>query len=481
LSIRYKQRIQSIRDPLLFLHTLENHRIKNGEIVKIHTNEGVRTGQVLMVNENVVSIQIIEGAAGITTQQTTCVFSNEIFKVGVSREMLGRTFNGLGLALKGKTLLPEKKIPINGNPINPYRREYPKDVIQTGISSFDCLNTLVRGQKLPIFSGQGLPHNKLIAQIVTESEVTTNEPFVVIFCGIGLLQEDALFFEHKFEEKGSSRVISFLNLASDPIIERLLVTRVALTTAEFLAFEHDMHVLVILNDMTNYAEALREVSNVKAEIPARKGFPGYMYSDFAALYERAGRIKGRKGSITQIPLISMPNDDISHPIPDLTGYITEGQIVLSRELHKQNLFPPIYPLSSLSRLMKDAIEGNTREDHADLASQLYFCYSRGLEVRELESIIGLESLSKIDKSYLKFSNLFEKEFIDQGELARSFTETLNLAWKILGKAFEKNNLIRIKKEYIIKYFPETSKKISKSKQKAAKLEQNESKSEEVFL
>ena len=331
-------------------------------------------------------------------------YYTQVFKETEGEHPSIRAAKALARTLDEMTIyiLPEELRDINGEPMNPVRRAYPKDVIQTGISSFDCLNTLVRGQKLPIFSGQGLPHNQLVAQIVNNAKVTTNEPFVTIFCGIGILAEDALYFQNKFEERGATNVISFINLASDPTIERLLVPKIALTTAEFLAFKHDMHVLVVMTDITNYAESLREISNVKGEIPARKGFPGYMYSDFASIYERAGRIRGKKGSITQIPVISMPNDDITHPIPDLTGYITEGQIVLSREYHQKGLFPPIYPLASLSRLMKDAIgKDSTREDHADVSSQLYASYSKALEIRELESIIGTESLSDIDKRAFK--------------------------------------------------------------------------------
>jgi len=443
-------------DPLVYMKPLPNHNIKNGSVVKIKTKDGeIRTGQVLTASRDVVVIQVVEGSFGLTLGTTSITFLDEVFKVGVSREMMGRRFNGIGEPIDGgDPILPEMLLDINGEPMNPVTRDYPKDVIQTGISSFDCLNTLVRGQKLPIFSGQGMPHNRLVAQIVNNAKVRTNDPFVVIFCGIGLLSEQALFFQKKFEERGSTKVISFINLASDPTIERLLIPRVALTTAEFLAFQRDMHVLVVLSDITNYAEALREVSNVKGEIPARKGFPGYMYSDFASIYERAGRIKGKKGSITQIPVISMPNDDITHPIPDLTGYITEGQIVLSRNYHQQNLFPPIYPLSSLSRLMKDAIgKDNTREDHGDVSSQLYACYSKALEIRELESIIGTESLSEIDKQYLTFANLFEQIFINQGDTERSFEKTFYLAWKLLS-IMNKSELIRVKQEFIEKYYIE---------------------------
>ncbi|MHA1583929.1 MAG: V-type ATP synthase subunit B [Promethearchaeota archaeon] len=452
MSIQYNL-VDSIKGPLLFLKPLKGHNIKSGELVQIETANGTRNGQVLMVSNEAVVIQIIEGTFGINLNAASIRFLNDIFKIGVSREMMGRTFDGMGRPIDKKPLLPEEILDINGEPMNPVRREYPKDVIQTGISSFDCLNTLVRGQKLPIFSGQGLPHNKIVAQIVTNAKVTTNEPFVVIFCGIGLLAEEALYFQQKFEESGTSKVISFINLASDPTIERLLIPRIALTTAEFLAYKHDMQVLVVMSDITSYAEALREISNVKGEIPARKGYPGYMYSDFASIYERAGRIIGKKGSITQIPVLTMPNDDISNPIPDLSGYITEGQIVLSREYHQKNLFPPIYPLASLSRLMKDSIgKGHTREDHADVSSQMYACYSRSLEVRELESIIGEESLTDLDKRYLKYGQLFEQNFINQGDIERSFIQTLDLAWQILSFTMPKRELIRIKKIFIEKYY-----------------------------
>jgi len=452
MAISYSK-IISIMDPLLFMKPIANHNIRNGSIVKIRTDSGNRTGQVLTVSRDLVVIQVIEGTFGIKLDSTEIEFLDEVFQIGVSREMMGRRFNGMGIPIDGgEPILPEKILNINGEPMNPIKRAYPKDVIQTGISSFDCLTTLVRGQKLPIFSGQGLPHNQLVAQIVNNAQVTSHEPFVTIFCGIGLLGEEALYFQQKFEERGSTKVISFINLASDPTIERLIVPKIALTTAEFLAFELDMHVLVVMTDITNYAEALREVSNVKGEIPARKGFPGYMYSDFANLYERAGRIRGKKGSVTQIPVISMPNDDISHPIPDLTGYITEGQIVLSRDYHQKGLFPPIYPLSSLSRLMKDAIgPSSTREDHADVGSQMYAAYAKSLEIRELESIIGTESLSDIDKKYLQFSDYFEVKFINQGETERKFDETLNLAWKLLS-ILGKSELNRIKREFIEKFF-----------------------------
>jgi len=453
MSIIYKN-LTTVKDPLMYLKPIKHHDIKNGSIVRIKTREGIRTGQVLSVSREVVVIQVIEGTFGIGvgTAETEITFLNKTFEIGVSREMIGRRFNGMGQPIDGgNQILPEEMREINGEPINPTRRAYPKDVIQTGISLFDGLNTLIRGQKLPIFTGQGLPHNKLIAQIVNNAKVRTNEPFVTIFCGIGILAESALYFQQKFEERGKTRLISFINLASDPTIERLIVPHIALTTAEFLAYKHDMHVLIVLSDMTSYAEALREVSNIKGEIPARKGFPGYMYSDLASIYERAGRIRGKKGSITQIPVVTMPNDDISHPIPDLTGYITEGQVVLSREYHQRGIFPPIYPLASLSRLMKDAIgEGSTREDHGDVSSQLYAAYNKFLQIKELESIIGSDSITLVDKKYLEFGELFEKYFANQGETERSFEDTLNIAWSILSP-LGAGELIRIKKEYIKKY------------------------------
>ncbi|MHA1744978.1 MAG: V-type ATP synthase subunit B [Promethearchaeota archaeon] len=459
MSIEYNT-IHSIKSPLLFLKPLKNHQIKMGGMVRVKTRDGIRTGQVLTVSDEVCVVQVIQGTFGISKGDTSCVFLDEVFKFGVSREMLGRDFSGLGKPLDGKPLLPEEMRDITGNPLNPVRREYPKDVIETGVKSIDGLTTLVRGQKLPIFSGQGLPHNRLVAQIINNAHVTTHEPFVIIFCGIGLLAEEALYFQERFAERGGSKIITFINLVSDPATERLLLPRIALTVAEFLAFTHNMHVLVVMTDISNYAESLREISNVKGEIPARKGFPGYMYSDFASLYERAGRVKGKTGSITQIPVISMPNDDISHPIPDLTGYITEGQLVLNRNYHKMGIFPPIYPLSSLSRLMKDSIgvaeDGRilTREDHADITSQLYASYAKSLEIREMESILGAESLSEIDRKYLRFGKLFETRFIHQEESSLKFTfdETLTIAWEIISATIPISHLIRIQKKFIEKYY-----------------------------
>jgi V/A-type H+/Na+-transporting ATPase subunit B len=451
MSIIYKQ-LDQIKGPLVFLKPLKNHYIKYNSIVEIKTSNGLRHGRVLDVNNSLIVIEVFEGTFGLSLD-TEVKFLDTVFKIGVSREMMGRIFNGLGEPISGGPILPEKLLDINGLPINPVEREYPTSVIQTGVSAIDGLTTLVRGQKLPIFSGQGLPHNQLAAQIVNNAKVRTNEPFITIFCGIGLLNDEALFFQKKFEERGTSKVISFINLANDPIIERLLIPRIALTTAEFLAYEHGMHVLVVMTDITNYAEALREISNIKGEVPARKGYPGYMYSDFASIYERAGRLRGKKGSITQIPIISMPNDDISHPIPDLTGYITEGQIVLSRDYNQRGIFPPINILSSLSRLMKEAVgKDHTREDHSDVASQIYACYSKTLEIRELESIIGTDSLSEIDKLYLKFGGLFEQHYMNQSENSeRKFEETLQISWKLIS-LMPKSELIRVNKDYIEKYY-----------------------------
>ncbi|MFX0076929.1 MAG: V-type ATP synthase subunit B, partial [Candidatus Hermodarchaeota archaeon] len=343
---------------------------------------------------------------------------------------------------------------INGLPINPFARDYPSEVIQTGISVIDGLFTLIRGQKLPIFSGQGLPHNLLAAQIVTQAKVLTEEPFLIIFCGIGIIQDEAIYFMKRFQESGNiQKIISFINFADDPIMERLIVPRVALTTAEYFAFEKDMHVLVILIDMTNYAEALRELSSAKEEIPSRKGYPGYLYTDFASIYERTGKIKGKKGTITQIPILTMPNDDISHPIPDTTGYITEGQLVLNRNLDKMGIYPPFEVLASISRLMKDAIgENTTRKDHADVSSQLLSSYSASLEIRDLISIVGEDGLNYNQKALLKFGDEFERNFLNQSDREeRDINKTLNIAWKALSR-IPRNQLFRIHHEFLDKYY-----------------------------
>ncbi len=459
MSVIYKK-IQQIIGPLIFL--VNNHPVQYGEIVTIKTTDQKnRTGQVVKMDEKVIVIEVFESTSGISSENAEITFTGETFNVRISKDMFGQTFNSLGKPFDINTkkvleseILTDVLRDINGSPINPVAREYPEDVIQTGVSVIDGLFTLIRGQKLPIFSAQGLPHNKLAAQIVTQAKVMTEEPFLIIFCGIGIIQDEAIYFMNRFQESGNiQNIISFINFADDPIMERLIIPRVALTTAEYFAFEEGMHVLVILIDMTNYAEALRELSSAKEEIPSRKGYPGYLYSDFASIYERTGKIKGKPGSITQIPILTMPNDDISHPIPDTTGYITEGQLVLSRNLHKKAIYPPFETLASISRLMKDAIgKKNTREDHSDVSSQLLASYSRSLEVRDLISIVGEDGLNFEQKSLLKFGFAFEKEFLNQNvNENRTFEETLNLGWKILS-IMDKNQLIRIHQNFIDKYY-----------------------------
>ncbi|GAB4324983.1 MAG: ATP synthase subunit B [Promethearchaeota archaeon] len=465
MTISFKG-VDEIRGPLIFVKN--PHDVASQELVKVYSKDGhPRLGRVLEVSTEVACVEVFEGTSGLAVETTDVEFLGDTLTVGVSEDMFGRVFDGLGRPRDKKEvtyetkapIVPEVRLPYTGSPINPFMREYPHEVIITGLSAIDGLNSLIRGQKLPIFTGQGLPHNKLAAQIVRQARVLTNEPFVVIFVGIGILQEEVLFFESQFQElQATQNVVTFLNLAEDPSIERLIAPRVALTAAEYFAFQKDMHVLVVMTDITNYAEALRELSSAKGEIPSRKGFPGYMYSDFASIYERAGRIHGKKGTITLVPVISMPNDDITHPIPDLTGYITEGQIVLSRTLYQQGIYPPVEVLSSLSRLMKDGVgEGRTRGDHMDVASQLYALYSESLDLRELESIIGAESLSRVDRIVLEFGNDFEKVFLNQGEEEnRSVEDTLSLAWKIMSKV-PRQRLIRISEKWLKKYYaPETT-------------------------
>jgi V/A-type H+-transporting ATPase subunit B len=447
--------MQSIRGPLVFLK--KHHNAMFGEIVNILGPDGqIIKGKVIKVTPDAICVQAFEDTRGLSVDGTQVKFLSEPFTIGVSGDMIGHTFDGLGNLIDEPSLeiIPEAILDINGAPINPVSRQYPIDVIQTGLSAIDGLNTLVRGQKLPIFSGQGLPHNKLAAQIVSQARVRTGEPFLIIFCGIGILKAEQLYFQRIFWESGAiQNLITFCNLASDPAIERLMVPRIALTTAEFFAFQKNTHVLVVISDMTNYAEALRELSNALEEIPGRKGYPGYMYSDFAAIYERAGRIYGKAGSITQVPIITMPNDDITHPIADLTGYITEGQIVLSREYQQRGIYPPVWCLASLSRLMKESIgEGKTRADHAQVASQLYAAYSRALEVRELLSIVGEENTSSLNMKYLKFGEAFERVFIAQdGREERSFEDTLDIAWRILS-ILPRNQLVRLDRQLIAKYY-----------------------------
>ena len=456
VGVREYARISEIRGPLLVVEGVS--RAAYDEIVEVELPSGERRrGKVLEVTHNTAVVQVFEGTHGITLTGTTVRFLGKTLEIPVSEDMLGRIFNPLGEPVDGgPPIVPEDMRDINGAPLNPAMRAYPSEFIQTGVSAIDGMNTLVRGQKLPIFSGAGLPHNKLAAQIARQATVRgEEEEFAVVFAAIGIKYDDFLFFKKFFEETGAlSRVAMFVNLADEPAMMRLLTPRAALTLAEYLAFDRDMHVLVILTDMFNYAEALREISSAREEVPGRQGYPGYLYSDLASIYERAGRVHGKKGSITQMPILTMPNDDITHPVPDLTGYITEGQIVLSRELHNRGIYPPINVLMSLSRLMKEGIgKGKTREDHAEVSNQLYAAYSRGVEVRSLAVIVGEESLSEVERRYLKFADVFDKRFLSQGwRENRSIEETLDLAWEVLS-VLPEEELTNIREEYIRKYHP----------------------------
>ncbi len=446
--------ITNISGPLLHVEGVEG--VKYEELVDIKLDDGsIRSGRVLEVNRDNALVQVFEGTSGIDSKNTRVRFLGRGTHMYVSSDILGKVFTGLGKPKTEKDkIIPEKSLDINGAPINPYARDYPDEFIQTGISSIDGLNTLVRGQKLPIFSGAGLPHNRIAAQIARQAAVLgEKEKFAVVFIAIGITFEEAEYFINDFKKTGAiSRSVLVLNLANDPAIERIATPRVGLTCAEYLAFEKDMHVLVILTDMTNYCEALKEVSAARKEIPGRRGYPGYLYTDLATIYERAGRIRGRKGSITQIPILTMPEDDKTHPIPDLTGYITEGQIILSRSLHKKKLSPPIDVLPSLSRLKDKGIgQGKTREDHADIFNQLYAAYARGKEVEELTVILGEAALTDMDKLYLKFAEKFEEKYVSQGEYEnRSIDQTLDLGWKLLSM-FPREELKRIRTEYLDKY------------------------------
>ncbi|NLK46164.1 MAG: V-type ATP synthase subunit B [Treponema sp.] len=427
-----------------------------GEIVYVRDRtDEKRTGRVIDVSEEYAIIQIFGSTSGIDLKNTTVEFLETPMELRVGDGLLGRIFNGLGKPIDGyPEIISSKKVNVNGYPINPYARVYPRDFIQTGISAIDGMNTLIRGQKLPIFSGNGLPHNKLAAQIIRQAKIrNSDENFVMVFAGMGIKYDVAHFFIETFEESGVlSNVVMFQSLADAPSIERIITPRCALTAAEYLAFEKGMHVLVVMTDMTNYCEALREISTTLGEVPGRKGYPGYLYSDLAELYERAGKIKGSNGSITQIPILTMPNDDISHPIPDLTGYITEGQIVLDRELAQKGTYPPVAGLPSLSRLMKDGIGPKmTREDHKDISSQLFAAYSKVKTIRNLASIIGEDELSEIDKMYLKFGEAFETSFLTQGEFEdRTIEQTLDIGWKLLT-LLPRDELYRINPELIEKY------------------------------
>ncbi len=428
------------------------------EIVYVRDKTGEKkTGRIIDLNDKTAVVQVFGGTTGLDLDSTTVEFLDKPMELRVGRGLLGRIFNGLGEPIDGyPDIVSSTKINVNGMPINPYARVYPRDFIQTGISTIDGMNTLIRGQKLPIFSGNGLPHNRLAAQIIRQAKIlSSDEEFVMVFAGMGIKYDVAQFFKNTFEESGVlSNVVMFESLADAPSIERIITPRCALTAAEYLAFECNMHVLVVMTDMTNYCEALREISTTRGEVPGRKGYPGYLYSNLAELYERAGKIQGSTGSITQIPILTMPNDDISHPIPDLTGYITEGQIVLDREMSQKGLYPPVAGLPSLSRLMKDGIgKGMTREDHAAVSSQLFASYSKVKTIRNLAAIIGEEELSDLDKLYLKFGDEMEARFFSQGEYEdRSIDETLDLGWRILG-ILPRDELYRISDELIEKFMP----------------------------
>lgn len=429
--------LNEINGPLVVLDGVE--RASYDEVVDIRLNDGsARIGRVVEISGNKAVLQVFEGTNGLSLKNTRTRFMGRPMEMPLSPEILGRVFNGAGRPVDGLgDIYAEKTADINGKPLNPVSRSYPRNYIHTGISSIDALMTLIRGQKLPIFSGSGLSHNKLAVQIVRQAEIAeeSGQEFAVVFAAMGVKNDVADYFRRSFEESGVlQKVAMFLNLSNDPIIERILTPRCALTAAEYLAFEKNMHILVILTDMTSYAEAVREFSSSKGEIPGRKGFPGYLYSDLASLYERAGVIKGSKGSVTQIPILTMPNDDITHPVPDLTGYITEGQIVLDRGLDQSGIYPPISVLPSLSRLMKDGIgDGYTRSDHSDVSNQLFACYAKVMDARALASVIGEEELSELDKAYIEFGKKFEKYFVSQRfDENRSIDETLDLGWNLLS-------------------------------------------------
>jgi V/A-type H+-transporting ATPase subunit B len=458
---------RDIVGPLLLVEDVAG--VTYGELVELDYPDGTHSlGNVLEVNEDVALVQAFQGTQGANPEQTKVRFLGRGMTLGVSRDMLGRVFDGLGRPRDGgPEILPEKRLSIHGSPINPTARDFPDDFIQTGVSSIDGLNPLVRGQKLPIFSGSGLPHNQLAAQIARQAAVLarSDDPqkagdklegdFAVVFAAMGITFEDADFFMKELRDTAAiERAVLFLNLADDPAVERIATPRMALTAAEYLAYECDMHVLVILTDMTYYCEALREVSAARKEVPGRRGFPGYLYTDLATIYERAGRIKGRKGSITQIPILTMPEDDKTHPIPDLTGYITEGQIILDRNLHRRGIYPPVAVLPSLSRLKQKGIgEGKTREDHADLSNQLFGAYARGIQAKELAVILGDAALSPSDKAFAKFADAFEDRFIRQDEHEeRTIERTLEIGWKLVT-LLPRAELKRIKDELVERYLP----------------------------
>ena len=451
--------LSSINGPLIALEGVQDAFYD--EIVDFVVNgKEHKMGRIVEVYKDKAIIQVFEGTENMSLNNTHTRLTGHPMEIGLSEEMLGRTFNGIGEPIDDLGPITVEEVrDVNGLPLNPVRREYPRNYIRTGISAIDGLTTLIRGQKLPIFSGNGLPHDQLAAQIVQQASLgeDSDEDFAIVFAAMGVKYDVAEFFRRTFEESGAAdHVVMFLNLANDPVVERLLTPKIALTAAEYLAFEKGMHILVILTDITSFCEAMREVSSSKGEIPSRKGYPGYLYSELATLYERAGIVKGKPGSVTQIPILTMPNDDITHPIPDLTGYITEGQIVLDRQLHGQAIYPPINVLPSLSRLMKDGIgEGYTRADHQDVANQLFSCYAKVGDARALASVIGEDELSPLDKRYLVFGKAFESEFVGQSETEnRSITETLDKGWELLG-LLPKEELDRIDTKILDKYYHET--------------------------
>ena len=452
--------IQEVAGPLMLVRGVED--VAFDELGEIELADGeTRRCRVLEIDGSNALVQLFESSTGINLSNSKVRFLGRSMELGVSGDMLGRVFDGLGRPIDdGPEILPEERRDINGLPMNPAARSYPEEFIQTGVSAIDGLNTLVRGQKLPIFSASGLPHAQLAAQIARQAKVRgKDEQFAVVFAAMGITFEESNFFVESFKETGAiDRTVLFVNLANDPAVERIATPRMALTAAEYLAFEKDMHVLVILTDITNYADALREVSAARKEVPGRRGYPGYMYTDLASLYERAGRQKGKEGSITMVPILTMPEDDKTHPIPDLTGYITEGQIVLDRQLHGQGIYPPINVLPSLSRLMKDGIgEGFTRADHQDVANQLFSCYAKVGDARALASVIGEDELSPLDKKYLQFGKAFEAEFVGQTDTEnRSIIDTLNKGWELLGM-LPKDELDRIDTKILDQYYHETTK------------------------
>ena len=448
--------IKEISGPLLFVESVRG--VGYGELARIKTPSGEeRRGQVLEIGGGVAVVQVFEGTTGLDVGKTRVRFTGETVKLPVSNDMLGRIFDGSGRPIDGgPRIIPDDYLDVNGNPINPFAREYPREFIQTGISTIDGMNTLVRGQKLPLFSASGLPHNAVAAQIARQAKVVgSDEPFTTIFAAMGITADELRFFRDDFEKQGAfDHVTMFVNLADDPAIERILTPRLALTAAEYFAIKQGNHVLVILTDMTNYAESLREISAAREEVPGRRGYPGYMYTDLATIYERAGRLKGTKGSITQMPILTMPGDDKTHPVPDLTGYITEGQLMVDRSLHRKGIYPPIDPAPSLSRLMKEGIgKGKTREDHREVSDQLYYAFAEGRSFRDLVAVVGEEALSARDKLYLQFADEFERKFINQGLYEnRDIDMTLDLGWNLLS-VLPETELKRIDPATIKKWLP----------------------------